>query len=79
MGKAPVVLWFFEEKNKRGRWKRLSWRMTDEDAQRHMERNGVELRKVENSREERQDYYGNGYGQIRVSELRARTGSDDED
>lgn len=40
-------MWFFEELDKRGRWKRLSWRMTDEDAARHMQRNDVELRKVE--------------------------------
>ncbi len=64
MAKPPVVLWFWEERDKRGRWVRLSWRMTDEDAERHRKRNGVELRKIESSREERQDYYGEGYGHV---------------
>jgi hypothetical protein len=55
-------MWFFEEKNKRGRWKRLAWRMTEEDARHYAERHGVELRKVEWSREERENYYGDGRG-----------------
>ena len=49
----PLIMWFFEEKTARGRWKRLSWRMTDEDAARHAAKNGAELRKVAHSREER--------------------------
>ena len=64
--KVPIVMWFFEELDKRGRWKRLSWRMTDEDAQRHMDRNGIELPKLEHTAETRADLYGTGYGQ-RVS------------
>ena len=32
-------------------------RMADESAERYMQRNGVELRKIEWSREERQDYF----------------------
>src|SRR5262245_51853297 len=43
----PLVLWFFEEKDKRGRWKRLTWRMTDEDAQRYMGKHGAELGRME--------------------------------
>jgi hypothetical protein len=65
MAKPPVVLWFWEERDKRGRWVRLSWRMTDESAELYMKNknHGVELRKIESSREEREDYYGDGYGQ----------------
>ena len=41
--------------------------MTDEDAQNYMEKHGVELRKVEWSREETSDVYG-GTGRFQRSQ-----------
>jgi hypothetical protein len=64
MRQPPIVLWFWEKKDKRGRWRRLSWCMTDESAELYMQNHGIELRKIESTREEREDYYGNGYGQL---------------
>ena len=49
----PLVLWFFEVKTARGRWRQLRWMMTDEDAEQYAARNSVELRKLEHTREER--------------------------
>lgn len=57
-----VVVWRWEEKHARGRWRRLSWMMNEERARQHAEHDGVEPRKVEGSHEERTDLYGNGHG-----------------
>ena len=56
----PLVLWFFEEKTASGRWRRLRWMMTNEDAERYAAKNNVELRKLDNTREERLNLWGDG-------------------
>lgn len=38
-----------------GLWRQLSWPMTEEDAEAHAKRSGVELRKIEGSRQEHQE------------------------
>jgi hypothetical protein len=38
--------------------------MTDESAELYMKNHGIDLRKIESTREEREDYYGDGYGQL---------------
>ena len=51
--KLVAVGWYWEMKvASTGQWRQLSWRMTEEDAEAHAKRSGVELRKVEGSREE---------------------------
>ncbi len=53
--KPVAVMWFWEMKvASTGLWRQLSWRMTEEDAEAHAKRSGVEVRKVEGSRLELQ-------------------------
>ena len=56
----PVLLWHWRLRNatKRGGWEVLHWAMTEADAAQWARHNGVELQKVEGSREERQDFSG---------------------
>ena len=49
---------------KRGGWEVLHWAMTEADAAQWARHNGVDLQKVEGSREERQDLYGDGDRQV---------------
>ena len=65
MGKAPVVMWRWRLRNvkKRGGWEVLSLAMTEADAAEWGRNNKVELEQVPGSREERQDYYRDGYGE----------------
>ena len=54
--KLMAVAWYWEMKvASTGLWRQLSWRMTEEDAEAHAKRSGVELRKVEGSRQELQE------------------------
>lgn len=55
--------WRLRNVKKRGGWEVLNWSMTEADAAQWARNNKVELEKVEGSREERQDYYGDGHGQ----------------
>jgi hypothetical protein len=60
---SKIVVWRWEEKNARGRWVKLRWAMDEAWAASYAEKHGVELRKIEGSREERTDLYGErGYG-----------------
>ena len=65
MAKPPVLLWHWRLRNamKRGGWEVLHWVMTEADAAQWARHNGVELQKVEGSREERQDFSGSSYEQ----------------
>jgi hypothetical protein len=48
-----ITVYSWEEKQPSGRWRRLRWAMTDEDAVAYAERHKADLRKIEGSAEKR--------------------------
>ena len=61
--KPLVVVWrrrVYDPQKKR--WQELRWRMSEDQAAKWAAKEGVQIERIEGSREERQDIYGDGPG-----------------
>jgi hypothetical protein len=58
LGPRTVVVFRWRERDpkRRGDWQNVQWPMSDEEAAAYARRHGVELQKIDGTREERHEY-----------------------